>query len=475
MLKRLRWQFTLLYLVAALGLVSLIGLGSYSLLRYYFQSSTDQALHLKMAQLFQQYGYPLPDSLEQAAPSWLAGGTLGQVSQNSSEAIREDDDQDDGDAEHDSDDPDDDRKDNPDDRDEPDGDHGQETYAVELAAVFALPVDDQGALLASTLNPISIPPAPIPVNAAAFAEAKARGADLRTVRTANGARIRLLTYLTPGGDGPAALQVGRILDDQDRILQSYLFGLFLLGGGTVAVLGLLGWWLAGRSIAPAQRAWDQQQTFVANASHELRTPLTILRATAEQGLRRAEIQTRSLSEIVQECDYMNGLVDDLLLLSRLDSRRLPLKSESIQLEQILPEVERQGRLLGHEKQIQVRTGETSGRMMADPERVRQLLLILLDNAVRYTPPGGRIWMEARQHGRWVEIRVVDNGPGIPSEHLPHIFERFYQVRQAGGELLSNGLGLAIAKALVEAQGGKIRLESAPGAGTQVILTFPAEN
>jgi signal transduction histidine kinase len=291
----------------------------------------------------------------------------------------------------------------------------------------------------------------------------------------NGIRVRLLTYRT-GLDTPAVLQVGRQLSDQDRVLNQYLTGLLILGSIASFMLAFVSWWLAGRSLGPAQKAWDQQQNFVSNASHELRTPLTLIRASAEFGLRShpSQEQGQVLQDVIDEADYMNRLVDDLLLLSRLDAHRLQLTREVIPVSELVTETVRQMERLGQEKGIALSMDTTKGTIIGDQARVRQVLLILLDNSLRFTPSGGTIHISAKPSGKFIEMVVADNGSGIPPEHLPHLFERFYQVRtNATNDSRSNGLGLSIAKALIEAQHGTIHIKSIPGKGTQVHLFLPA--
>ena len=129
--------------------------------------------------------------------------------------------------------------------------------------------------------------------------------------------------------------------------------------------------------------------------------------------------------------------------------------------------------LGQEKGITLTMDTVNKNIVGDRARVRQVLLILLDNALRFTPQGGRIHLSAQPSGKFIEMIVTDNGPGIPPAHLPHLFERFYQVRtNATNDSRSNGLGLSIAKALIEAQHGSIHIKSAPGKGTQVHLLLP---
>ena len=122
----------------------------------------------------------------------------------------------------------------------------------------------------------------------------------------------------------------------------------------------------------------------------------------------------------------------------------------------------------------IRLVAAEGTVLADPTHLRQVLLILLDNAIRYTPPGGLVQLETSLYGRRRQIIVSDNGYGIPAQNLPHVFERFYQVDQPGVESSrSNGLGLSIAKGLMEAQEGTIAIESRVGEGTRVTLTLPS--
>jgi signal transduction histidine kinase len=242
-------------------------------------------------------------------------------------------------------------------------------------------------------------------------------------------------------------------------------------------VGGASWWVAGRSLAPARRAWDRQQAFVANASHELRTPLTLVRASAEvarRGLAENDRRYTQLGDILDECDHMSRLVDDLLLLSRLDANTLPLLRQPVAVAELLTGLQRQVGRVAEAQQVQLEAGPMAGTLLGDPDRVRQVLLILLDNALQHTPVGGRIRMEADVRGRWVEVKVSDTGAGIAPEHLPHVFERFH--RAAGkAEGRGAGLGLAIARALVTAQGGQIELASQVGRGTVALVRWPLKN
>jgi signal transduction histidine kinase len=295
--------------------------------------------------------------------------------------------------------------------------------------------------------------------------------------------VRLLTYSVPperSGDGvtlPAALQLGRLLSDQDRVLNTLLAVLLTLGGMSAVMLAAASWWLAGRALRPAQLAWDRQQAFVANASHELRAPLTLMRASAEVAMRSlppGSTELHSLlTDMVTESDHMSRLVEDLLLLSRIDAGRLQLELRPVQVQQMLNDIQRQARGLAVERGITLTVASAQCAAQADATRLRQVLLIILDNALRHTPRGGHIKMEAQPMGKFAQISVSDTGSGIAPEHVPHIFERFYRASSVPGADAGSGLGLSIAKALMEAQRGQISVQSSPGKGTTVALLLPA--
>lgn len=487
-LRALRWQLAALYALASLGLVIFLSGGAYAILRYYFQSTTDLALEYKMAQIFHENNLPLPVDLANAEQAWLAGlpgwtgdqsgyaqsnvaspssntGKNGDEDRKDREQSKGDHDDGDDDDHHDSD------EEHDDDFDDLDHLYSQ-TFDGQVAPIFTLLID------ANTMAapPESASPLSSDRGREAVQAALTFGSDRRTVRIASGARVRLLTYRSPTSTGPAVFQVGRFLSDQDRVLSLFLVGMVIFGTGTVGLLGAAGWWLSGRTLNPAQQAWDRQHTFVSNASHELRTPLTIIRATADYGLRlqpQGEVE-QVLADIIGECDYMTHMVDDLLLLARLDTGRLQVASGKIDLEPFLFEIHRQISGFAQEKGINIQLKQVRGTVIGDATHLRQVLLILLDNALRYTPPGGVVDLGTTNRGAHAEIFVTDNGVGIPEQHLPHVFERFYHIDRPGIDAQhSQGLGLSIAKALVETQNGRIEISSRVGLGTQVVVRLPA--
>ncbi|MGH2520923.1 MAG: ATP-binding protein [Anaerolineales bacterium] len=222
-----------------------------------------------------------------------------------------------------------------------------------------------------------------------------------------------------------------------------------------------------------ERALHTQRRFVADASHELRTPLTTIRGNLGLLEREPPIKPEDhqavIADAVEECDRLIRLVNNLLVLARADSG-LALKKEPVRIRPFIEELCRQAKLLAPEKVIHCEN-ESDVVVVGDRDVLKQVLLILLDNALKYTPPRGTITLATAAADGRVAIRVRDTGPGIPPVALPHIFERFYRVEMARTSA-GAGLGLAIAKELVEAQGGTITVESQVGRGSTFTVTLP---
>ena len=234
--------------------------------------------------------------------------------------------------------------------------------------------------------------------------------------------------------------------------------------------------MASRSLRPISRAFQRQREFVADASHELRTPLTLIRTNVEAWLRRSNGTTRAYAQsVVEEVEQLNRIVGDLTTLALADARQLHLDPKPIELNEVVESLIAQATPLADERGVKLRPDLNGGvRVDADLIRVRQLLLILIDNALTHTPSGGEVSVGViRQNGR-AHVTVTDTGDGIPAGDLPHIFERFYRAdkartRENGG----SGLGLAIAKWIVDAHKGEIAVKSAEGKGTEVEVSLPA--
>ena len=267
------------------------------------------------------------------------------------------------------------------------------------------------------------------------------------------------------------------------LLIAVMIGLFLIGAAlayaVVRVVGELRRLYAGQREAAAAlaRASKAKTDFLADASHELRTPLTVLRVNAEVGMQmdRDCDHGEILEEILQESDRMSRMVEDLLFLARSDSASLPMKTEVVSAEPFLAELAGRVQVLVRERGAEPRVEglEGEGRLRIDPSQIEQAVLILADNAAKYGPSGGTVSLSSTTDSGELSIEVVDEGPGIPKEDLPHIFERFYRVdkarsRKQGG----TGLGLPIAKTIVEAHGGHMEARSRAGEGTRMKICLP---
>ena len=276
------------------------------------------------------------------------------------------------------------------------------------------------------------------------------------------------------------LQVGRSTEPERDALRRLTFVLATGGaGGLVLALGA-GFWLAGRALRPIQTAMDRQRAFVADASHELRTPLSLIRANAEllQRGRDAPVSANisSVDDIIGETDRLSGLVGQMLSLARSDSGEETFAMAPLDLQALAEETAHQMRLLAEPKGISLHVDSAAAVVVnGDETRVRELIMILLDNAIKYSDDGaGPVNVRVQRNGTNAILRVGDAGRGIPPEALPRIFDRFYRAdkarsRNTGG----SGLGLAIAKWIVEAHNGTIAIDSAPNRGAVVTVELPA--
>jgi two-component system, OmpR family, phosphate regulon sensor histidine kinase PhoR len=243
----------------------------------------------------------------------------------------------------------------------------------------------------------------------------------------------------------------------------------LLNGG--AVVGLF-------DLTPIRKMEVVRRDFVANVSHELRTPLTIIGGFAET-LQDPDIPLEKRAEfartIYSNTQRMQRIVDELLDLSRIESGHWKPRPEPVKIGDVAAEVFGRVAVTGRKKEIALETkiDPVATVIHADRTALEQILLNLVENALRYTPEGGRITIETAPARNGVLLTVADTGTGIPPEHLPRIFERFYRAdagrsREAGG----TGLGLAIVKHLVEAHGGTVSADSLVGVGTSIKIFFP---
>jgi signal transduction histidine kinase len=221
--------------------------------------------------------------------------------------------------------------------------------------------------------------------------------------------------------------------------------------------------------------------FVSNVSHELRTPLTAIKGAVDLLLREVpgplnESQTHYLSRVRSNTQHLAGLINDLLDLAKIEEGKIELKGARVSVGGLVHEVMETVKPLAAEKPVllEVQVPEPSVLVWADRDKVTQVLMNLIGNAIKFTPPQGRVTVCASRDGtEWAQVSVNDSGPGISAEERQMIFQKFYQVSEEGGpKPKGTGLGLAISKALVELHGGKIWVESEKGRGSTFSFTLP---
>jgi heavy metal sensor kinase len=230
-------------------------------------------------------------------------------------------------------------------------------------------------------------------------------------------------------------------------------------------------------IARLEHSFAEIRRFTADASHELRTPLTAIRTETEVALARpqsTEEYQRLLGSILEECDRLARLTDQLLTLAREDAGQTPVSREPIEISSLVRSVVEALRPLADAKDIRLQAnGDQAVWVQGDQARLRQVMVAVLDNALKYTPERGAVDIGVQSQKGAALVTLRDSGIGIPPEHLPRVFERFYRVdksrsREEGG----TGLGLSIAQSILTAHGGRIELASSPGQGTVCTITIP---
>lgn len=332
-------------------------------------------------------------------------------------------------------------------------------------------------------------------------------------------RVYTVLIKLPSASATCALQVARPLSAVDETLER-VAGVLALGIPLVLLVATLGGvFISGRALGPIDRvtrlardigaedlsrrlnlslpddevgrlartfdcmlarlqaAFERERRFTQDAAHELRTPLTIMKGTVDVALsrpREAPDYRAALAEIETQANRLIHLAESLLVLARAESARPDLNVESLDLAVLISGIAEQLQPLAVARGVTVRySGPGTLWLRGDQDRLLRLFLNLLDNAIKHTPEGGNVAIEVTRGTGVVEVAVKDSGPGIPPEHLPHIFERFYRVDKARSRSEGGvGLGLAIAKHIAQLHGGDIRVASTPGKGSVFTVSLP---
>jgi Signal transduction histidine kinase len=327
------------------------------------------------------------------------------------------------------------------------------------------------------------------------AAARANGRDVRTRSlTTDGfgpdgsattvqTPVRILTQNVALTGGPT--YTVQIIGDrvaEQRTLEVML--VVLLVGGLVVLLVAFGFGTvyARRALVPIREslanqriALRRQREFAADASHELRTPLTVIRSSVEYLERHRDEPVAKVGSALEDIDdevrHMTAIVEDLLLLARSDSGAVALEHVPVDLGDVAADSASAMGKPATDRGIRVEVDPQPAVVAGDPARLRQLVMILVDNAIRHSPKDGRVGVAVRAVGNGASLVVEDDGPGIRPEDLPHLFERFYRAQGAPGG--GTGLGLAIAAWIVDRHGGRIEVANRAEGGARFVVTLPA--
>jgi len=270
-------------------------------------------------------------------------------------------------------------------------------------------------------------------------------------------------------------------EDLEEAKRRLALNLLLVNGGILFFSALAGWFLAGKTLKPIEDVLEEQKRFIADASHELRTPLTALKTSLEVGLRDKKMNLSEARKLIRESlleiDDLKSLTDKLLSLARYQSNGRNLTFQKVNIKLVAEKVLKKISLLAKDKEIKLTFKIQNQDLWANEESLEEMLLIFLDNAVKYTPKGGGVSLKIFKEGRWLKIQVKDTGVGIAKEDLPHIFDRFYRADQSRSkEKVSGfGLGLALAKKIIELHKGTVEVTSVLNRGTTFTINLPLKH
>lgn len=346
-------------------------------------------------------------------------------------------------------------------------------------AVDELHIPDRQLYLLDTLGrPVKPPAADAWIrDAARAAAAAASGTADRRRHAPHGQRLRLHAqrFLLPSRTPMVAVVVADQVELEDQ------YAALILAFGSAAFVALVlvaagGYFLSGKSVEPVERNIAHMRRFMADAAHELRTPVAVMRTTAEVSLTQPRPPGEyrgALQTVEREAERLSGIVDDLLTLARADAGERAVRPQRVFLDDIVGDAVQAAGVLAANNGVTLDVGRfDESAIDGDPTLVRQLVMNLLQNAIKFTPAGGRVHVDVSSPDGHGTLVIEDTGIGIASEHLPHVFERFYRADPARVRAEGSGLGLAIVQWIADAHGAGIRLDSQPGRGTRVQVVFP---
>ena len=268
-------------------------------------------------------------------------------------------------------------------------------------------------------------------------------------------------------------------DDLTLSSRRILLNLFYFNVIVLVAAGFASYWLARRTLEPIEASNERQKRFVGDASHELRTPVTALKMDAEVALMDEAATKDQLRQTLQsnleEANKLEALLNNLLRLSQLETTDLQQSFAPVSTSSVIDAAIGQTKPQAHAKHIDISNTTSDATVIGDHDSLAQLLVILIDNAIKYSPEKSTITISSKQNDHETTVTVADQGIGITQEALEHVFDRFYRADTSRTGTNGYGLGLAIAKGIADLHNGTITLKSAHGKGTRASLTLPTLN
>jgi len=272
-----------------------------------------------------------------------------------------------------------------------------------------------------------------------------------------------------------------IVEDLEQAKRRLVINLLMINGAIFGFSFLLGYFLAGKTLKPIEQALEEQKRFVADASHELRTPLTALKTSMEVALRDKMTALKETKNLIksnlEEINSLQSLANNLLSLANYQTNGQNLIFEEINIAEIIKNTQRKILPLAKEKNLGIKLFVEPKKIEANKESLESMVLIFLDNAVKFTLPKGKVTVTSFADKRWLFIKVKDTGIGISQADLPHIFDRFYRADQSRSKnkVSGFGLGLSLAKKIIEIHKGSVEVSSILGKGTTFTIKLPLKH
>ncbi len=280
---------------------------------------------------------------------------------------------------------------------------------------------------------------------------------------------------------PQLQNLAESMEYQDALKEAKRrFAYRLVGINSVILLvsGSAAYFLAGKTLQPIQKALEEQKRFVADASHELRTPLTALKTSMEVALRNKEMGLAEAREVIEsnlaDVEDLKNLSNNLLTLSRVTENGDKTVLDEVDLSAVIETAVDKLQTLAEEKNIVLDLDLSKITLKGDKDNLREMISVFVDNAIKYTPGGGKVKISTRTEKEYAVIEVADTGIGIAEEDLPHIFDRFYRADKSwvGRDDPGFGLGLSVAKEIINLHHGYVDVESTLGEGSKFIIKLP---